>query len=92
MPTKCILISRTLASSSSPAVLQSGIRCPGVGLGAGVGGDAGADGSMLCGMLVVRGLLGVCILCGCGLRFVMEGEDGNAGGGGGSWLRSSSEH
>src|SRR4051812_38812242 len=36
-------------SSCSAAVLQSGTRCVGVGLGAGVGGDAGADGSRLCG-------------------------------------------
>jgi hypothetical protein len=39
--------SRTFASSSSPAVLQSGARCIGVGLGAGVGGEAGAEGSKL---------------------------------------------
>jgi hypothetical protein len=31
-------------------VLQSGCRCIGVGLGAGVGGLAGADGSVLPGM------------------------------------------
>lgn len=37
----------TLASSSSPAVLQSGALDMGVGLGAGVGGEAGADGSRL---------------------------------------------
>jgi hypothetical protein len=34
-------------SSCSAAVLQSGARCVGVGLGAGVGGDAGAEGSRL---------------------------------------------
>jgi hypothetical protein len=77
-------MSLTLASSPSPAVLQSGMRCPGVGLGAGVGGDAGADGSMLCGILVVIGLVGVCILCGCRLRLDTEGEpDENAACGGG---------
>jgi hypothetical protein len=92
MPAKSTLISRTFASSSSPAVLQSGMRCPGGGLGAGVGGEAGADGRKLCGMLVVRGLLGVWILCGCGLRFARAVEDGNAGDGGGSWRPSWSEY
>lgn len=38
--------SRTLASSCSAAVLQSGAFDVGVGLGAGVGGDVGADGSI----------------------------------------------
>lgn len=37
-------------SSCGLAVLQFGARCPGVGEGAGVGGDAGADGSRLPGM------------------------------------------
>jgi hypothetical protein len=46
-------------SSCSAAVLQSGTRCVGVGLGAGVGGEAGADGSRLCGMVEFRGLVGV---------------------------------
>jgi hypothetical protein len=78
--------SRTFASSSSPAVLQSGIRCPGVGLGAGVGGDAGAEGSMLCGMFALSGLVGVCIRCGCRLRFGIEEDEevyvvGNEAGG-----------
>ena len=47
------------ASSYSAAVLQSGTRCVGVGLGAGVGGDAGADGRRLCGIVEARGLVGV---------------------------------
>jgi hypothetical protein len=42
-------------------VLQSGTRCVGVGLGAGVGGDAGADGRRLCGMLEEGSGLGVWI-------------------------------
>ena len=46
-------------SSCSAAVLQSGARCVGVGLGAGVGGDAGAEGSRLCGIVEDRGLVGV---------------------------------
>ena len=37
-------------SSRSLAVLQSGALCIGVGLGAGVGGLAGAEGSVLPGM------------------------------------------
>jgi len=37
-------------SSLGFAVLQSGARCIGVGLGAGVGGLAGADGSVLPGI------------------------------------------
>jgi hypothetical protein len=37
-------------SSLGSAVLQSGCRCNGVGLGAGVGGLAGADGRVLPGM------------------------------------------
>jgi len=46
-------------SSCSAAVLQSGTRCVGVGLGAGVGGDAGAEGRSECGTLVDSGLVGV---------------------------------
>jgi hypothetical protein len=49
----------TCESSCSAAVLQSGARPVGVGLGAGVGGDAGAEGSRLCGMVEDRGLVGV---------------------------------
>lgn len=37
-------------SSVGPAVLQSGCRCMGVGLGAGVGGLAGAEGRVLPGI------------------------------------------
>lgn len=48
-------------SSCSAAVLQSGTLCVGVGLGAGVGGEAGAEASKLCGMDEVRGLVGVII-------------------------------
>jgi hypothetical protein len=46
-------------SSCSAAVLQSGTRCVGVGLGAGVGGEAGAEGRRLCGIVEFRGLVGV---------------------------------
>lgn len=46
------------ASSCSAAVLQSGTRCVGVGLGAGVGGEAGAEGRRLCGMVEDNGLVG----------------------------------
>lgn len=46
-------------SSCSAAVLQSGARCVGVGLGAGVGGEAGAEGSRLCGIVDDSGLVGV---------------------------------
>lgn len=42
-------------------MLQSGALCVGVGLGAGVGGDAGADGRRLCGMLEEGSGLGVWI-------------------------------
>lgn len=54
-------ISLTCESSCSAAVLQSGALCVGVGLGAGVGGDAGADGRRLCGMLEEGSGLGVWI-------------------------------
>lgn len=47
--------SRCCFSSSTSASLQSGNRCCGDGLGAGVGGDAGAEG----GSVVVIGMLGV---------------------------------
>ena len=46
-------------SSCSAAVLQSGTRWVGVGLGAGVGGEAGADGRVLWGMVEESGLVGV---------------------------------
>lgn len=46
-------------SSCSAAVLQSGTRWVGVGLGAGVGGEAGAEGRVLCGMVEDSGLVGV---------------------------------
>lgn len=42
-------------------MLQSGARAVGVGLGAGVGGDAGAEGRRLCGRLELEGLIGVSI-------------------------------
>lgn len=88
MSANSVLTSRTLASSSSCAVLQSGARCIGVGLGAGVGGDAGAEGSRLWGMEVI-GLLGVCMALGWGLdigafRFEMDVVDGKMEGGAGS--------
>lgn len=69
-------------SSVSSAVLQSGNLASGDGLGAGVGGDAGADGRLLWGMVEVSGLQGVRIdrglerpsmLLRCGLR-VVEGK------------------
>lgn len=60
-------------SSCSAAVLQSGTRCVGVGLGAGVGGDAGAEGSKLCGMLEERGLVGVMIGRGTPDRDILRG-------------------
>ena len=78
MPAKRALTSRICSSSWSAAVLQSGTRCCGVGLGAGVGGDAGADGRRLCGIEDDIGLLGVCIGRGRGklrrLRLVGEGK------------------
>jgi hypothetical protein len=48
----------TCASSCSAAVLQSGALFIGVGLGAGVGGEAGAEGNKLCGMFEGGGLDG----------------------------------
>jgi hypothetical protein len=60
-------------SSYSAAVLQSGTRCVGVGLGAGVGGEAGADGRRLCGIVEVRGLVGVIIGCGTPERDILRG-------------------
>lgn len=79
-----------LPSSCSAAVLQSGARCKGVGDGAGVGGDAGAEGGRLCGMdaAIEFGLLGVCIGRGGGrvmgpFRFDRATGDGNMEGGGG---------
>lgn len=47
------------ASSLSSASLQSGSLWFGDGLGAGVGGDAGAEGRLLCGSVEAKGLLGV---------------------------------
>jgi hypothetical protein len=83
---------RTFASSCSVAVLQSGARCIGVGLGAGVGGEAGAEGSRLWGMVEAMGLVGVCIgRGGCrvddmgAFRLVSDDRGGKAGGGGGKW-------
>jgi hypothetical protein len=64
-------------SSYSAAVLQSGTRCVGVGLGAGVGGDAGADGRRLCGLADVKGLVGV--LGGPGSRGRRCGRGGHVG-------------
>jgi hypothetical protein len=89
------LTSLTFASSSSRAVLQSGALDIGVGLGAGVGGEAGADGRRLCGKVEDIGLLGVCIARGCGLdmvafRLEREVVEGKTVGGGGSCDRSSS--
>lgn len=74
-------------SSCSAAVLQSGTRWVGVGLGAGVGGEAGAEGRRLCGIVELRGLLGVSMgrgapdrdmrpgLRGCGDVYMVERED-----------------
>jgi len=61
------------ASSYSAAVLQSGTRCVGVGLGAGVGGDAGADGRRLWGIVDVRGLVGVIMGRGAPERDILLG-------------------
>jgi hypothetical protein len=60
-------------SSYSAAVLQSGTRCVGVGLGAGVGGDAGAEGRRLCGMVELRGLVGVIMGRGAPERDILLG-------------------
>ena len=60
------------------AVLQSGTRCVGVGLGAGVGGDAGADGSKLCGSVELRGLVGVMMGRGAPERDILLGFRGCA--------------
>jgi len=46
-------------SSVSSAVLQSGNLASGDGLGAGVGGDAGADGRLFRGIVELIGLQGV---------------------------------
>ena len=46
-------------------MLQSGALCVGVGLGAGVGGEAGAEGRRLPGIVDAMGLLGVRICLGC---------------------------
>ncbi len=50
-------MSRLDTSSCSSAVLQSGSLERGEGLGAGVGGDAGADGRLLWGIVEAIGLL-----------------------------------
>jgi hypothetical protein len=60
-------------SSYSAAVLQSGTRCVGVGLGAGVGGEAGADGRRLCGIVELRGLVGVVMGRGTPERDILRG-------------------
>lgn len=72
-----------VASSCSDAVLQSGARWFGVGLGAGVGGEAGAAGSRLGGILESIGLVGVCMGAGARVRnarfLVLEVADGGRG-------------
>lgn len=55
----CTLVFLICESSCSAAVLQSGARCVGVGLGAGVGGEAGAEGRRLLGIVEPKGLVGV---------------------------------
>lgn len=60
-------------SSCSAAVLQSGTRCVGVGLGAGVGGEAGAEGSRLCGSVEDSGLVGVMMGRGAPERDILLG-------------------
>jgi hypothetical protein len=60
-------------SSYSAAVLQSGTRWVGVGLGAGVGGDAGADWRRLCGIVELRGLVGVIMGRGTPERDILRG-------------------
>lgn len=82
----------SLADTSSPssAVLQSGAgnRWCGEGLGAGVGGEAGAEGRLLYGIVEAMGLFGVRI--GRGLerlwrmllrRCRREGDEKEGGGG-----------
>lgn len=59
MSPKCPRMALMWESSCSDAVLQSGALCVGVGLGAGVGGEAGAEGSRLCGIVADSGLVGV---------------------------------
>jgi hypothetical protein len=59
MSPKCPRMALIWESSCSAAVLQSGARWVGVGLGAGVGGDAGAEGSRLWGSVEDNGLVGV---------------------------------
>lgn len=61
-------------------MLQSGTRCVGVGLGAGVGGDAGAEGSRLCGIVELRGLVGVIMGRGAPERDILLGFRGWAAG------------
>lgn len=48
----------------------------GVGLGAGVGGEAGAEGSRLCGIVELRGLVGVIIGRGAPDRDILLGFRG----------------
>lgn len=79
---KCPRMALMCESSCSDAVLQSGARCVGVGLGAGVGGEAGAEGSRLCGIVAESGLVGVMMGRGTperdrrlGLRVWATGDD-----------------
>jgi hypothetical protein len=72
----------------------------GVGLGAGVGGLAGAEGNILCGMAAMTpefvpedGESGICMARGVGrpigaFRLLSEVGEGKIGGGGGKLLRS----
>ena len=60
-------------SSCALAVLQFGARWPGVGDGAGVGGDAGADGSRLPG--ITLGLAGMGIGIAAAAAAAAEDED-----------------
>jgi hypothetical protein len=73
MSLKCARMSLMCESSYSAAVLQSGTRWVGVGLGAGVGGEAGADGRRLCGIVEVKGLVGVIMGRGAPERDILLG-------------------
>jgi hypothetical protein len=65
----CTLVFLICESSCSAAVLQSGARCVGVGLGAGVGGE----GRRLFGIVEPRGLVGVIMGLGAAERDILLG-------------------
>jgi len=73
MSLKLARIALICESSCSEAVLQSGTRWVGVGLGAGVGGEAGAEGRRLWGMVEESGLVGVMMGRGAPERDILLG-------------------